>query len=69
MARVLTCIDPTPAQDGTCAQTAWVDEPTWVHMLPTVDQANQVGAAIFTSVMVVAVAKRLLFPPQERDLQ
>jgi|GEM_PF-2079905 hypothetical protein len=69
MARVLTCIDPVPAQDGTCTQTAWLDQSSWVDMLPTVAQANEVGAAIFTSVMTIAVAKRLLFPPEEREIR
>lgn len=69
MARVLTCIDPVPSQDGSCAQTAWLDQSSWVDMLPTVAQANEVGAAFFVSVMSVAVAKRLLFPPEEREIR
>ncbi|KAB7775660.1 hypothetical protein [Xanthomonas sp. LMG 12460] len=62
MARVLTCIDPAPAQDGTCAQTAWVDQSDWTTPLPTIEQAAAVGSAYFIGLMTLAVAKALLFP-------
>lgn len=68
MARVLTCVaydEPT----GHCSQEVWLEQSDWTHYLPTVEQANVVGAAFFTSVMVVAAAKRLLFPPAEREIQ
>ena len=68
MARVLTCINFDESTQR-CVTEAWVDQSDWTTYLPTVEQANEVGAAFFTSVMVVAVAKRLLFPPQEREIQ
>lgn len=68
MARILTCVtyDESAKQ---CTHEVWVEESDWTHYLPTVEQANVVGAAMFVSVMTVAVAKRLLFPPAEREIQ
>ena len=66
MARVLTCIDAVPAQDGTCAQTAWLDEPSFVDMLPTVEQANTVGPAAVAALVLIA-AFRLLIPKKGDD--
>ncbi|WP_115562131.1 hypothetical protein [Xanthomonas arboricola] len=68
MARVLTCVTFDQGT-GQCTQEVWLEQSDWTHYLPTVDQANEVGAAFFTSVMIVAVAKRLLFPPEERELK
>ncbi|KWV12210.1 hypothetical protein [Xanthomonas translucens] len=62
MTRVLTCIDAVPAQDGTCAQTAWLDQASWVDMLPTVQQAGVVGGAYFVGLMTLAVVRGLLNP-------
>lgn len=61
MARVLVCIDPVPAQDGSCSQSAWLEQPSWVDMLPTVEEANVVGPAIFLGFVSVA-ALRLILP-------
>ena len=69
MPRVLQCLDPVPASDGSCATQAWVELPTWVDSFPTVDQANQVGAVFFVSLVTLGVAKKLLFPNQEKELQ
>lgn len=66
MARVLTCIDPTPASDGSCAQSAWVDQATWIDYLPTVEQANTVGFAIFCALAMLA-AFRLINPRESDD--
>lgn len=69
MARVLTCLDAIPAPDGSCADARYVEQSTWVDYLPTVEQANEIGAAVFTSLMILAVARKLLFPPTERELR
>lgn len=58
--RVLTCIDAVPASDGSCAQQAWLEQPTWIDYLPTVDQANAVGFATFSAVCIVVAFKRLV---------
>lgn len=66
MTRVLTCIDPVPAQDGTCSQTAWLDQSSWVEMLPTAEQANVVGPAIVVGLVTLA-ALRLIIPSKGED--
>jgi hypothetical protein len=68
MARVLTCVTYDEATDH-CSKEVWLEQSDWTHYLPSVEQANEVGAAFFTSVMIVAVAKRLLFPPEEREIR
>ena len=65
MARVLTCIDPVPAQDGSCAQSAWLDQPSWVDAMPTAEQAHVVGAAFAGGLILLAVMRLLI--PKERD--
>ncbi|MBD9368357.1 hypothetical protein [Xanthomonas sp. XNM01] len=66
MSRVLTCIDPVPAEDGSCVQTAWLELPSWVDVLPTVEQANTVGPAIAGGLILLA-AMRLLIPKNRED--
>lgn len=66
MARILTCIDPVPVQDGSCTQTAWLDQSSWVDMLPTVQQANTVGPAIFVGFVTLA-ALRLIIPKEGKE--
>lgn len=44
MPRVLTCLDEQPAQDGSCAVQAWVEQPSFVPPM-TVDGAQQIAAA------------------------
>ena len=63
MPRVLACIDETPAPDGSCAQTAWVDQASFTDFLPTHQQANAVGVAFFGALVIVAFAKQA-FKPQ-----
>ncbi|MGJ7901013.1 hypothetical protein [Lysobacter sp. 1R34A] len=64
MPRVLTCIDPAPAADGTCQQTAWIDQGGIADMLPTHEQANAVGFAFFSTLVVVAFVARTFKPPR-----
>ncbi|MFT4178275.1 MAG: hypothetical protein QM612_02250 [Thermomonas sp.] len=63
MPRVLACLDETPAQDGSCAYQAWVDQASFSDFLPTHEQANAVGVAFLGALVVVAFVKRA-FKPQ-----
>lgn len=65
MARVLTCIDPLPAQDGSCAHQAWVEQGSIVQYLPTNEQAVEVGGVFFVSLFTLAAAKRILKPQKD----
>lgn len=58
--RTLACLDPEPAVDGTCANTAWVEQPSVVQYLPTVEQANYVGGVFFVAYVTLAVMQDLL---------
>lgn len=63
MPRVLTCLDQQPAQDGSCAVQAWVEQPSIVAYLPTMEEANTIGFAFFAGLFVIAVVKRTMKPP------
>lgn len=68
--RTLVCLDPQPNPDpAVCTQTAWIDQASVRDFLPTVEQANEVGVVMFTGLMILAVARKLLFPPSERAIQ
>ncbi len=62
MPRVLVCLDEVPAQDGSCALQAWVEQSTFADYLPTHEQANSVGIAFFGALVLVAFAVRSLKP-------
>lgn len=49
--RVLTCIDPVPAADGTCAQSAYLEMPS---LLPTM--TAQEGTEIATGFLMALAA-------------
>lgn len=66
MPRVLTCIDPVPAEDGTCAQAAYIEQRSIVDLLPSVEQADEVGFAFFGTVVLVA-AMSLFFPSKAEE--
>lgn len=61
--RVLTCIDPVPASDGSCAAQAWVEQAGFADLLPSVEEANEVGFAFASSLIIIAATKRF-FKPQ-----
>lgn len=67
MSKVLTCID-FDSTTQTCNAEAWVDQASFVDFLPTVEQANTIGAVAFTSLITLAAVRRLLFPPPEKEL-
>lgn len=56
MPRVLTCIDPVPATDGTCTTTAWLEFPTVLPNL-TVEQGREIGFALFAMVAGMVAMK------------
>lgn len=61
--RYLVCLDDPAPQDGQCVQTAWVEEARVADYLPTVEQANVIGFAFFSSLFLIAAAVRT-FKPQ-----
>ena len=63
MPRVLVCIDPSPLPDGQCQQTAWIEQGGIADMLPTMEQANAVGAAFLGTLVLIAFVARTLKPP------
>lgn len=65
MPRVLVCLDAQPAQDGSCQTTAWIEQPSLVDMLPTVEQANIVGPAFVLGLCTLAALG--LLNPRDRD--
>lgn len=60
--RVYQCIEWSEATQQ-CAVAAWVEQPSVVDVLPTLEQANSVGGAMFLSLAAIA-AMSLLFPPK-----
>lgn len=62
MPRYLVCIDPTPATDGSCQTTAWVDVGGIKQYLPTTAQATELGSIFMVSLLTLAAAKRILKP-------
>ena len=67
MSKVLTCLD-FDSTTQTCNAEAWVDQASIVDYLPTVEQANAVGVVMFSSLCILAAARRLLFPPEQKEL-
>lgn len=54
--RYLVCLDETPAGDGTCASTAWVESPTFLPPLP-IEDATTIAVAFLTAFVAVQVVK------------
>ena len=63
MPRVLQCVQWDDATQ-TCATEAWIEQASILDALPTVEQANAVGLAIFLALAGIA-AQGLLLPPRE----
>ena len=60
MTRVLVCLHPVPASGGSCAVSAYIEQPSVLPPL-TIEEANDIGAAMLlalASVMAVKVALR-----------
>lgn len=58
MPRVLTCIDPVPAIDGTCTTSAWLEFPTVLPTL-TIEEGRAIGWALFAMVAGMQAIKLL----------
>jgi hypothetical protein len=57
--RLLVCIDAVPAADGSCASTAWIEQPSpWPQM--TVEQGEAIGQAFMLGLISVAAIKVFL---------
>ena len=56
--RNLVCLDSVPASDGTCAQSAWIEQTTIADLfeLPPAQEASAVFAACFGLVLAMNVA-------------
>ena len=66
MPRVLQCVEWNDVTQ-TCTTEAWVVAPAdFVSYLPTVDQAQAVGGAMFAACCVLA-AMSLFLPPQLKE--
>lgn len=66
MPRVLQCVEWDEAAQ-TCTTEAWVEQPAaFVEYMPTVDQAQTVGVAMFLGLITIA-AMSLLLPPRENE--
>jgi ABC-type uncharacterized transport system permease subunit len=63
--RVLVCLDPQPAADGSCAQTAFIEQPALIPEM-TVEQGREIGHAFLLAVIAVAVIKTFLSPKLHR---
>ena len=60
MARVLTCIDTVPNEDGSCTSAVYLEQPTLLPPM-TVEEATDIAAGAllaFAVVMAVKVAFR-----------
>jgi len=64
--RVLECVEWNDTTQ-TCAVEAWVEPASLVQFLPTIDQAQAVGGAMFAACCVLA-AMSLFLPPQQKEI-
>lgn len=66
--KYLACADESlDTETGVCSAEVWVESPSLLPPLPTVDQAQTVGGLLFVSLVILAVTKRLLKPSREID--
>jgi hypothetical protein len=64
MARIAVCLDAQPLTDGTCAETAWIEQTTISDYLPTFEEGNAIGLAFFGTLVVIAAVKHFFKPPK-----
>lgn len=67
MPRLLTCIDPQPLEDGTCQQTAWIEQPSLRDFMLTVDDAHAVGMAFFGGIITLGAILAILKPTRSSE--
>lgn len=65
--RYLACDETKLTETGECLAEVWVQVPSWSDALPTVEEAQTVGAAFFVSLLILAAMKRLLKPQREME--
>lgn len=65
MPRVLACVEFDSTTE-TCTAQAWVENPSFSEMLPTVEQAQTIGNAMLIAVMAICAAG-LLIPRSYND--
>lgn len=65
MARVYECVEWNPTTQA-CDAAAWVEQQSAPDWLPTVDQAQTVGGAVFVSLAMIA-AMSLLLPSRSNN--
>lgn len=63
--RVLACLDPVPAEDGSCAQQAWVEQTGALPMLSLQD-AERIGDAMLLALVPIVAIKLFLNPFRNR---
>jgi len=64
--RVLACLDPVPAADGSCNQQAWIEQPTLIPKL-TLEQAQRIGDAMLLALIPVVAIKLFFNPNRHRS--
>lgn len=58
--RTLVCLDPVPNSDGSCTESAWLEQPSMLPPL-TVEEAREISSVALlalAAVMAVKVAFR-----------
>ena len=63
MSKVLTCTD-FDSTTQTCIAQAWVDQSSWVDLLPTLAEGNAVGVAFFVALVSIAMVANIVTPPR-----
>lgn len=61
MAKVLICND-FDSSTQTCNAQSWADQSTFADYLPTMAEANVVGSAFLSSLIVIAFVVRAIKP-------
>lgn len=65
--RYLACEDGAlNPETGVCTSEVWVESPSLRDMLPTVEQANEVGMAIFGVLVAIHALKTIFRPSNDR---
>lgn len=52
---------------GECSSPVWAESPSVLDALPSREDANAVGAALFGACFLLYAAKKLLAPPSDHD--
>lgn len=65
--RYLACeLESLDQQTGECSSPVWVESPAVLDAMPSVEQANAVGGAIFAVCVVVYALRKILNPVVDR---